>query len=163
MTPPPTPIDDAPVHVDQRARVEILAAILLTMFLSALDQTVVGTALPRIVTELSGNELYTWVVTIYLLTATVSGPIYGKRPTSSAAADDDDRRQPLLVARPCAASRRRCGSSSCAEACRASVRSDLPTRWRSSATSSARASAASTRPVRRIFDRLDRRSALAAS
>jgi EmrB/QacA subfamily drug resistance transporter len=72
------PADDAPVHVDQRARMEILAAILLTMFLSALDQTVVGTALPRIVTDLRGNELYTWVVTVYLLTATVSGPIYGK-------------------------------------------------------------------------------------
>ena len=72
------PIDDAPVHVDHRARMEILVAVLLTMFLSALDQTVVGTALPRIVTDLSGNELYVWVVTIYLLTATVSGPIYGK-------------------------------------------------------------------------------------
>jgi EmrB/QacA subfamily drug resistance transporter len=71
-------IDDAPVHIDHRARMEILVAILLTMFLSALDQTVVGTALPTIVTDLSGNELYVWVVTIYLLTATVSGPIYGK-------------------------------------------------------------------------------------
>jgi EmrB/QacA subfamily drug resistance transporter len=72
------PVDDAPVHIDHRARMEILVAVLLTMFLAALDQTVVGTALPRIVTELSGNELYVWVVTIYLLTATVSGPIYGK-------------------------------------------------------------------------------------
>src|SRR5574338_1026101 len=72
------PADDAPVHVDQRARMEILAAILLTMFLSALDQTIVGTALPRIVTDLKGNELYVWVVTIYLLTSTVTGPIYGK-------------------------------------------------------------------------------------
>ena len=72
------PIDDAPVHIDHRARLEILVAVLLTMFLSALDQTVVGTALPRIVTDLAGNELYVWVVTIYLLTATVSGPIYGK-------------------------------------------------------------------------------------
>lgn len=73
-----TSIDDAPVHIDHRARMEILVAILLTIFLSALDQTVVGTALPRIVTDLSGNELYIWVVTIYLLTATVTGPIYGK-------------------------------------------------------------------------------------
>jgi EmrB/QacA subfamily drug resistance transporter len=71
-------LDDAPVHIDHRARMEILAAVLLTMFLSALDQTVVGTALPKIVTDLAGNELYVWVVTIYLLTATVSGPIYGK-------------------------------------------------------------------------------------
>ena len=77
-TPTATPVDDAPVHVDQRARMEILGAVLLTIFLSALDQTVVGTALPRIVTDLSGNELYVWVVTVYLLAATVTGPIYGK-------------------------------------------------------------------------------------
>ena len=57
---------------------EILFAILLGLFLSALDQTIVGTALPRIVTDLHGNELYTWVVTIYLLTSTITGPIYGK-------------------------------------------------------------------------------------
>ena len=49
------------------------------MFLFALDQTVVGVALPKIVSDLHGsNELYTWSVTIYLLTSTVSGPIYGK-------------------------------------------------------------------------------------
>jgi EmrB/QacA subfamily drug resistance transporter len=72
------PADDAIVHVDQRARMEILFAILLGLFLSALDQTIVGTALPRIVTDLSGTELYTWVVTVYLLTATITGPIYGK-------------------------------------------------------------------------------------
>jgi drug resistance transporter, EmrB/QacA subfamily len=71
-------LDDAPVHVDPRTRTEILIAILLAMFLSALDQTIVGTALPRIVSELKGNEYYTWVITIYLLTTTVSGPIYGK-------------------------------------------------------------------------------------
>jgi EmrB/QacA subfamily drug resistance transporter len=76
MTQPVT--DGAPVQIDHRARMEILGAILLTMFLSALDQTVVGTALPRIVTDLKGNELYVWVVTIYLLAATVTGPIYGK-------------------------------------------------------------------------------------
>ncbi|HEY8921807.1 MAG TPA: MDR family MFS transporter [Candidatus Limnocylindria bacterium] len=69
---------DAPVHVDPRARTEILIAILLAMFLSALDQTIVGTALPTIMTQLHGNDYYTWVVTIYLLTATISGPIYAK-------------------------------------------------------------------------------------
>ena len=73
MTTQQLPIDDAPVHVDHRARMEILIAIMLTLFLSALDQTIVGTALPRIVTDLSGNQLYVWVVTIYLLAATVSG------------------------------------------------------------------------------------------
>jgi EmrB/QacA subfamily drug resistance transporter len=66
------------VELSPRARLEILFAILLALFLFALDQTVVGTALPRIVTDLKGDNLYTWVVTVYLLTATISGPIYGK-------------------------------------------------------------------------------------
>src|SRR6266487_2585198 len=66
------------VHLSPRERLEILGAILLALFLFALDQTVVGTALPKIVTDLHGNTLYTWAVTVYLLTATISGPIYGK-------------------------------------------------------------------------------------
>jgi len=66
------------ITIDPRARMEILFAILLGLFLSALDQTIVGTALPTVVTDLGGNELYTWVVTIYLLTSTITGPIYGK-------------------------------------------------------------------------------------
>jgi EmrB/QacA subfamily drug resistance transporter len=69
---------DAPLQPSPRARLEILGAILLALFLFALDQTVVGTALPRIVTDLHGDKLYTWAVTVYLLTATISGPIYGK-------------------------------------------------------------------------------------
>jgi EmrB/QacA subfamily drug resistance transporter len=56
----------------------VFFAVLLGLFLSALDQTVVGTALPRIVTDLSGNGYYTWVVTSYLLTSTVTVPMYGK-------------------------------------------------------------------------------------
>ena len=70
--------EEAAVNLSPRAKLEILGAILLAMFLFALDQTVVGTALPRIVTDLHGNDLYAWAVTIYLLTSTVSGPIYGK-------------------------------------------------------------------------------------
>jgi EmrB/QacA subfamily drug resistance transporter len=70
--------NDHPIELSPRARLEILGAILLALFLFALDQTVVGTALPRIVTDLQGNNLYTWVVTVYLLTATISGPVYGK-------------------------------------------------------------------------------------
>src|SRR5476649_1103005 len=69
---------DAAFDLSPRAKLEILGAILLALFLFALDQTVVGTALPVIVTDLNGNNLYVWVVTIYLLTATISGPIYGK-------------------------------------------------------------------------------------
>jgi EmrB/QacA subfamily drug resistance transporter len=56
----------------------ILGAVMLGIFLAALDQTVVGTALPRIITDLRGNEFYTWAFTAYLLTSTISGPVYGK-------------------------------------------------------------------------------------
>jgi EmrB/QacA subfamily drug resistance transporter len=70
--------EEAALHLSPRAKLEILGAMLLAMFLFALDQTVVGTALPRIITDLNGNSLYTWSVTIYLLTSTISGPIYGK-------------------------------------------------------------------------------------
>jgi EmrB/QacA subfamily drug resistance transporter len=61
-----------------RAKLAILGAILLTLFLASLDQTVVGTALPRIVTDLNGSSLYAWVVSAYLLSSTVTVPIYGK-------------------------------------------------------------------------------------
>src|SRR5881628_4002409 len=66
------------INLSSRERLEILGAMLLAMFLFALDQTVVGTALPKIITDLNGNAVYTWSVTIYLLTSTISGPIYGK-------------------------------------------------------------------------------------
>jgi EmrB/QacA subfamily drug resistance transporter len=65
-------------HLSNRERFEILGAILLALFLFALDQTVVGVALPKIVTDLNGNNLYTLAITIYLLTSTITGPIYGK-------------------------------------------------------------------------------------
>ncbi len=66
------------LSLSPRAKLQILFATLLALFLFALDQTVVGTALPVIVTDLNGNELYTWAITAYLLTSTISGPIYGK-------------------------------------------------------------------------------------
>ena len=67
--------DQAPIPLPHRERMEILAVVLLGMFLAALDNTIVGTALPTIVTELKGNDVYIWPFTAYLLTATVSGPI----------------------------------------------------------------------------------------
>ena len=66
------------VQLESRARFEVLGAILLALLLGALDQTIVGVALPRIVTDLHGNDLYTWAVTIYLLTSTISVPFWGK-------------------------------------------------------------------------------------
>jgi EmrB/QacA subfamily drug resistance transporter len=66
------------IVIDPRTRTQIVVAVMLGLFLAALDQTIVGTALPRIVTDLHGNDIYTWAFTAYLLTATISGPIYGK-------------------------------------------------------------------------------------
>ena len=74
----PSLAEDPALGLSHRAKMEILFAVLLGLFLVALDQTIVGTALPRIVTDLGGNELYTWVVTIYLLTSTITVPFYGK-------------------------------------------------------------------------------------
>jgi EmrB/QacA subfamily drug resistance transporter len=61
----------------QRVRL-IFGALLLVLLLAALDQTIVSTALPTIVGDLGGLDHLSWVVTAYLLTATVSGPLYGK-------------------------------------------------------------------------------------
>src|SRR5579863_8234653 len=55
-----------------------MTAVLLVMLLASLDQTIVGTAMPRIITDLQGFDRYTWVSTAYLLTSTVTVPIYGK-------------------------------------------------------------------------------------
>ena len=74
----PSLADDPALGLSRRAKMEILVAVMLGLFLGALDQTIVGTALPRIVTDLGGNDLYTWVVTSYLLTSTISVPFYGK-------------------------------------------------------------------------------------
>jgi EmrB/QacA subfamily drug resistance transporter len=71
-------VDDAPLHLNPRARFEILGAVMLGLFLSALDQTIVGPILPKVVTSLNGADYYTWVATAYLLTSTVTVPIYGK-------------------------------------------------------------------------------------
>jgi EmrB/QacA subfamily drug resistance transporter len=68
----------------------VLLAVLGGMFLAMLDQTIVGTALPRITTELGGTTLYTWVVTAYLLTSTVTVPLYGRL-------SDQHGRKPLLL------------------------------------------------------------------
>jgi EmrB/QacA subfamily drug resistance transporter len=55
-----------------------MLSVLLVMLLAALDQTIVGTAMPRVIAELEGFDRYTWVTTAYLLASTVMVPIYGK-------------------------------------------------------------------------------------
>src|SRR5207302_2960675 len=56
----------------------IYAGLMMTLLLAALDQTIVATALPRIVSDLGGITQYSWVFTSYMLTSTVTLPLYGK-------------------------------------------------------------------------------------
>jgi EmrB/QacA subfamily drug resistance transporter len=56
----------------------VLSGLMMGMLLAALDQTIVSTALKKIVEDFSGLNHYTWVVTAYLLTSTASTPLYGK-------------------------------------------------------------------------------------
>src|SRR5215210_8587023 len=74
----PTLAEDPALGLSQRAKIEILFAVMLGLFLGALDQTIVGPALPTIVTQLKGNDLYVWAITSYLLTSTISVPFWGK-------------------------------------------------------------------------------------
>src|SRR5690606_29945277 len=59
-------------------RMMITAALMMAMTVAALEQLVVSPALPTIISQLKGFEIYTWVVSAYLLAATVSTPLYGK-------------------------------------------------------------------------------------
>ncbi|MEA2180954.1 MAG: hypothetical protein QOF69_139 [Solirubrobacteraceae bacterium] len=70
-------MDDLSSFSPRRQRL-LLAAVMSGLLLAMLDQTVVGTALPRIVEELGGSSLYIWVVTAYLVPATVSLPVYAR-------------------------------------------------------------------------------------
>lgn len=61
-----------------RQLVVAVAGVMLGLLLSALDQTIVGTAMPRIIADLGGFEQYAWVATAYLLASTAAVPIFGK-------------------------------------------------------------------------------------
>lgn len=69
----------------------VVAGLMLTTFLAALDGSIVSTAMPTITGQLGGFNLYSWVFSIYLLTSTVTVPIYGKL------ADLFGRKRVLLV------------------------------------------------------------------
>ncbi len=56
----------------------VLISLMLTLLLEAMDQTIVGTAMPRIIADLHGLDRYTWVVTSYLLASTTMIPVVGK-------------------------------------------------------------------------------------
>src|SRR5579863_9797390 len=65
-------------HLRGLALVAVMSALLLTLFLEALDQAVVGTAMPRIIAQLHGLDRYSWVVTAYILASMIMIPIVGK-------------------------------------------------------------------------------------
>lgn len=74
-TPAPTRSDDFLSH---RQILVVLGGLMTGMFLAALDQSIVGVALPQIVSDLGGLNHLSWVVTAYLLTSTASTPLWGK-------------------------------------------------------------------------------------
>ena len=62
----------------KRRTLVVFAGLLLGMLLAALNQTIVATALPKIVSDLGGFEHYSWVFSAYMLASTVTVPLYGK-------------------------------------------------------------------------------------
>lgn len=70
-------LSQAQTFTDDERRITLIG-IMIVFLLSALDQTIVGTAMPRIIAELNGLSLYAWVTTAYLLSSTVMVPIWGK-------------------------------------------------------------------------------------
>jgi EmrB/QacA subfamily drug resistance transporter len=85
-----TDVSDAQTFTSQERRIT-LAGLMIVLLLSALDQTIVSTAMPRIAMQLKGLNLYAWVTTAYLLSSTVMVPIYGKL-------SDIYGRKPILIA-----------------------------------------------------------------
>ena len=65
-------------NLTRRQLAGTLTGLLLTLLLAALDQTIVGTAMPRIISQLNGFDRYPWVTTAYLLTSTIAVPIFAK-------------------------------------------------------------------------------------
>src|SRR5213078_338749 len=67
-----------PAELTRNARILATVGVGLALFLAALDQTIVGTALPRIVADLNGLDYFAWVATAYLVSSTTLTPIAGK-------------------------------------------------------------------------------------
>src|SRR5437870_2341571 len=95
-----------PAEMTRNARILATVGVALALFLAALDQTIVGTALPRIVSDLNGLDYFAWVATAYLVTSTILTPIAGKL-------GDPFGRRPFLVAGTsgCVTASRPCGQS----------------------------------------------------
>jgi EmrB/QacA subfamily drug resistance transporter len=74
----PAPVAEEHSYLSHRQILVVLVGLMAGMFLAALDMSIVGTALPRIVSDLGGLNHLSWVVTAYLLTSTASTPLWGK-------------------------------------------------------------------------------------
>jgi EmrB/QacA subfamily drug resistance transporter len=82
---------DTPQYLSHKQIMVVLGGLMAGMFLAALDQSIVGTALPQIVSEFNSLDKLSWVVTAYLLTSTASTPLWGK-------ISDLYGRRPLFIA-----------------------------------------------------------------
>ncbi|HBV86433.1 MAG TPA: MFS transporter [Desulfosporosinus sp.] len=74
-------------ELSYQRKITIMIAIIVAMFFSSINQTIVGVALPRIIAKLGGMDYYTWIISIYLLASTIStilvgklSDIYGRKP-----------------------------------------------------------------------------------
>src|SRR5690606_21814820 len=78
-------------HLSLRGKLVIMLSVMASLFLVALDQTIIATALGKIVEEFNAFDSLSWIVTAYLITTTVTVPIAGKL------SDLFGRRKMLLV------------------------------------------------------------------
>jgi len=78
LAPPEHASQNTRPNLSHRQIMLLMGGLMTGMLLAALDQTIVGTALPTIVGDLGGLDHYSWVVTAYLLASTASTPLYGK-------------------------------------------------------------------------------------
>ncbi|HEY4553712.1 MAG TPA: MDR family MFS transporter [Bacillaceae bacterium] len=65
-------------HLTEKQKITIMIAIITSMFFASINQTIIGIAMPRIISKLGGMDYYSWAITIYLLTSTVSSVLVGK-------------------------------------------------------------------------------------
>ncbi len=65
-------------ELTDKKKITIMIAIITAMFFSAINQTIIGVAMPRIIAKLGGMDYYSWAITIYLLTSTVASVLVGK-------------------------------------------------------------------------------------
>ncbi|MGD6794969.1 MDR family MFS transporter [Metabacillus indicus] len=65
-------------HLSHKEKITIMIAIIAAMFFAAVNQTIVGNALPKIISELGGLDYYSWVFTIYMLTSAITTILVGK-------------------------------------------------------------------------------------